>query len=86
MGGEFLVGDSITLADDGPGVPDELRSQIFRPFFTSKARGSGTGLGLPTSRRITEMHGGGLELVETAPGRTVFRVRLRAESLAQEIA
>jgi signal transduction histidine kinase len=67
----------VDMADDGPGIPGELTSRIFEPFFTTKRRGSGTGLGLPTARRISELHGGGLELVESRPGRTVFRVRLR---------
>ena len=66
----------IRIADDGPGIPDEARDHIFRPFFTTKGRGSGTGLGLPTSLRIAEMYGGGLELIETGPGGSVFHVRL----------
>ncbi len=72
---------AVDVSDDGPGIPEEAREQIFRPFFTTKARGDGTGLGLPTSRRIAEMHGGGLELVSTSPAGTTFRVRL---SLAPE--
>jgi len=82
-GGEVNVrteneGDHVTVlvSDDGPGIPDEKAGEIFKPFFTTKARGQGTGLGLPTARRITEMQGGGLELVDTAPGRTTFQVRL----------
>ena len=71
----------VTVSDDGPGIPEEARKQIFRPFFTTKARGEGTGLGLPTSRRIAEMHGGGLDLVSTGPEGTCFRVRL---SVAQD--
>ncbi len=51
-------------------------SPVFRPFFTTKPRGSGTGLGLSTARRITEIQGGGLDLVDTRPGQTTFRVRL----------
>ncbi|MCP3919269.1 MAG: HAMP domain-containing protein [bacterium] len=66
----------VEVQDDGPGVPDELADEIFRPFYTTKPRGSGTGLGLPTARRITEMHGGGLELLHGEPGRTTFQVRL----------
>lgn len=68
---------TVDVEDDGPGVPPEARESIFRPFYTTKPRGEGTGLGLPTSRRIAEMHGGALDLVESRPGRTVFRVRLR---------
>ncbi len=68
---------AVEVEDDGPGVPPEARESIFRPFYTTKPRGEGTGLGLSTSRRIAEMHGGALDLVESRPGRTVFRVRLR---------
>lgn len=66
----------VDVSDDGPGMAEEVREQIFRPFFTTKARGDGTGLGLPTSRRITEMYGGGLELLSSDTSGTCFRVRL----------
>jgi len=65
------------ITDTGSGVPEGVREKIFRPFFTTKPRGTGTGLGLPTARRIAEMHGGSLELTGSRPGETTFRVRLR---------
>lgn len=77
--GAHVVAD---VADDGPGVPAAAVSRVFEPFFTTKRRGAGTGLGLPTSRRIAELHGGGLDLAESRPGRTVFRVRLRRAAAA----
>jgi signal transduction histidine kinase len=67
----------VDVIDDGPGIPADVAGRIFEPFFTTKRRGFGTGLGLPTARRIAELHGGGLELAESRPGRTVFRIRLR---------
>lgn len=67
----------VDVIDDGAGIAPELWTRVFEPFFTTKRRGSGTGLGLPTARRIAKLHGGGLELIESRPGRTVFRVRLR---------
>jgi signal transduction histidine kinase len=67
----------IDVADDGPGIPEHARELIFKPFYTTKPRGVGTGLGLPTARRIAELHGGSLELASTGPTGTLFRVRLR---------
>ncbi|MCP4896432.1 MAG: HAMP domain-containing protein [bacterium] len=57
-------GDSVDLwvRDRGPGVPDEYRERIFDPFFSSKADGKGTGLGLPTSWSLIRDMGGNLTL------------------------
>jgi signal transduction histidine kinase len=66
----------VEIADDGPGMPDEVVERVFDPFFTTKDVGHGTGLGLATARRIVvDRHGGSLTL-DTRPGRTVFQVRL----------
>ena len=67
---------AVDVQDDGPGIPDHVAEAVFRPFYTTKARGSGTGLGLSTARRIAEIQGGGLELVDNRAGHTTFRVRL----------
>jgi signal transduction histidine kinase len=53
------------VIDTGPGMAPETVEKIFRPYFTTRA--GGTGLGLPTARRISEAHGGRLE-VHTQPG------------------
>ncbi|MEU2158716.1 HAMP domain-containing sensor histidine kinase [Streptomyces sp. NPDC019396] len=71
---EFLV------ADDGPGVPQELRTEIFERFVRSGGDGrsrstGGTGLGLAIAHAVTLAHGGRVELT-SRPGRTVFRVVL----------
>ena len=60
------TGIKLDVVDDGPGVPVELRSQLFEPFFTT-ARG-GTGLGLYIAREVCEMNNGRLEYVETTEG------------------
>ncbi len=69
----------IDIADDGPGIPADIRDRVFDPFFTTKEVGKGTGLGLQTARRIiVDRHRGSLTF-ESDPGppaRTVFHVRL----------
>ena len=66
----------LSVADDGPGVPQGDRSRIFQRFVTT--RPGGNGLGLSTSREIAEVHGGSLSLSDTPGGGATFRVRLPA--------
>ncbi len=56
----------VHVRDDGHGIPQDQREKIFQPFFTTRAQG--TGLGLPTSRRIVQAHGGDIR-VESSPDR-----------------
>ena len=72
QGGYALV----SIADTGPGVPAGLREKIFAPFFTTKATGVGTGLGLGIVARIVTAHDGTVEVVESAGGGAEFVVRL----------
>jgi signal transduction histidine kinase len=66
----------IHVIDTGPGMSDEIKSQVFKPYFSTKR--TGTGLGLPTTRRIVEEHGGELTL-HTEPGRgSEFTIELPA--------
>jgi signal transduction histidine kinase len=67
-GGAVAPRDAIalTVRYTGPGIPDQVREKLFRPFFTTKPEG--TGLGLSVALRTAEEHGGQLELLETAPG------------------
>ncbi|HEX6023838.1 MAG TPA: ATP-binding protein [Solirubrobacter sp.] len=69
----------VDIADDGPGIPADVRSRIFDPFFTTKPPGSGTGMGLDTARRIVEHRHKGSLTFDTSEGGTVFHVWLPVE-------
>jgi two-component system NtrC family sensor kinase len=60
----------VTVADDGPGVPRERRSEVFEPYVTTRAAEGGTGLGLAVSHEIARQLGGDLRLVESERGAT----------------
>lgn len=62
------------IADDGPGIPEEYRKDVFEPFITHKREG--TGLGLPICKRIAEAHSGSLTFTANAPSGTIFLLSL----------
>jgi signal transduction histidine kinase len=66
----------VEIADNGPGIPQEIQSRIFDPFFTTKAPGHGTGLGLHISHDIIANRHHGQLTVESKPGETKFRAVL----------
>jgi two-component system NtrC family sensor kinase len=68
----------LEVADTGPGISPGARAHVFEPFFTTKGEGEGTGLGLSVSYGIVKAHGGGIEVVDTGPQGTTFRVSLPA--------
>lgn len=70
---------NVTICDNGPGIPPEVRARIFEPFFTTKSRG--TGLGMSICRRIIEAHGGTLDVID-GPGGAAFQIILPRESTA----
>ena len=71
--GDGLV---VTIADHGPGVPDELRQQVFEPYFTTKQ--DGTGLGLALVRQTIEAHNGTITATDTPGGGATFSIVLAA--------
>ena len=67
------------VRDNGPGIPDDVQKHLFQPFFTSKGRERGTGIGLWFSRRIAEEHGGSLRFESTPGEGTAFFLDLPLE-------
>jgi two-component system, NtrC family, sensor histidine kinase HydH len=66
----------VEVADDGPGIPPELRAHVFDPFFTTKKRGQGTGLGLWIVAQLVRSSGGEIELADAAEAGTGTVVRI----------
>jgi two-component system, NtrC family, sensor histidine kinase HydH len=80
-GGEVLLSTSrdgtdvlVRVTDTGAGIPPELQPRVFEPYFSTKK--AGTGLGLPTVRRVVEEHGGALTLQSEVGKGTQFTMRL----------
>lgn len=81
-GGRVRISQRVTaehaeliVEDDGPGIPDEVRSRVFEPFYTTKPSGEGSGLGLAVVHGIVEKHGGGIEVDRSPLGGARFTVR-----------
>lgn len=76
---EALENLLVEVEDDGPGISEELLERIFEPFFSTKNRGEGTGLGLSVCRKLVEAHGGTLVATAGARGGALFRLTLPAQ-------
>ncbi len=72
--GEETGFQRISVSDNGPGIPAEVLAKLFRPFFTTKARG--TGLGLAVVQKIIVQHGGQVEVRNRPEGGAEFIVTL----------
>lgn len=70
----------VEVRDNGAGIPGDIQTRIFEPFYTTKEVGTGTGIGLAFSHRIIDTHGGHLTVSSKAGKGTSFYVRLRATS------
>jgi signal transduction histidine kinase/CheY-like chemotaxis protein/PAS domain-containing protein len=74
----------LSVADNGPGIPGDLRTRIFDPFFTTKGVGEGTGLGLALCHRIVTAHGGTITVEDRPGGGALFTVMLPAAEPVSE--
>ena len=81
-GRDGIPGVEILFMDNGPGIRDDELQQIFEPFFSNKARG--TGMGLPLSRKQIAMHGGEIEASNRDPHGACFRIWLPLEAQIRE--
>lgn len=70
----------IEIADEGSGIPEEIKSRIFEPFFTTKPIGEGSGLGLSVVHGIVKSHRGDITALDNHPKGTIFQVRLPLNS------
>ena len=78
QGGEIsieLQDNDLLCCDNGPGLPDNARENVFKPFAGSNSKG-GTGLGLAIARELMQAMGGDVSLDQTGPDGTVFRIAL----------
>ncbi|HWS16169.1 MAG TPA: ATP-binding protein, partial [Candidatus Methylomirabilis sp.] len=66
----------VVFADNGPGVPPDLRTRIFEPFFTTRDVGKGKGLGLAVAYDIVTAHGGTIDVEDTPGGGATFTLEL----------
>ena len=66
----------ISVEDDGPGIPEDLRKKVFDPFFTTKDAAEGTGLGLSISYGIIQQHGGEISVLASPAGGACVQFRV----------
>jgi|GEM_PF-2447978 len=72
----------VVIADDGPGIPEDIKLKVFDPFFTTKEPGKGTGLGLAVSYDIVvRKHGGSLSVADSPFGGALFKIELPIASV-----
>lgn len=72
----------LTVADTGPGIPEDVQRRVFEPFFTTKSQQGGSGLGLPLCRSIVEGHHGSIHLTSHPGQGTTVHIALPATAAA----
>ncbi len=77
--GRNLDGIWAVVADNGVGIPEDVRKQVFDPFYTTKPPGKGTGLGLNIVYRIMTKHRGSVSIEEGEGGGSLFRLKFPSE-------
>jgi signal transduction histidine kinase len=70
----------VTIEDDGVGISEEDLQQIFEPFFSTRRRGKGTGLGLPIVKSILEQHDGSIDIDSSLGQGSCVTLKLRAST------
>jgi len=73
-----ILGATISVKDNGPGIPDQVRAHLFDPFFSGREAGRGLGFGLSKCWRIVTEHGGQVEVHSSEKSGTIFTLRLPA--------
>lgn len=68
---------TVCIRDHGPGIPEEVQSKLFSPFFTTKPVGKGTGLGLPVCYGIVKMHGGSIQAGNNPDAGAYFEISIK---------
>lgn len=74
----------VAVADEGTGIPEDALQLIFEPFYTTKAEGEGTGLGLSVCRSILQTHGGSIDVTSTPGEGTTFTLRIPIQGGSNE--
>jgi PAS domain S-box-containing protein len=74
-----------SFQDDGPGIPPDILTSIFDPFYTTKRPGRGTGLGLSICKSVMKEHNGSIDAANAPGGGAVFTVTLRAAGSSEAI-
>jgi nitrogen-specific signal transduction histidine kinase len=77
-------GTEVRIVDNGPGIPEPILQTIFQPFM-SYGKENGTGLGLAVAQKMVQDQGGLIEVEQTGPGGTTFKLTFPAISASPQV-